>query len=68
LILSESGVEEVGNHGASRSSWRSIEKIDETADHIYIYTSSINAYLVPIRAFEGKAQKDAFMERLKDKK
>lgn len=68
MTLSESGVEEVSDHGESRSSWRSIEKIDETADHIYIYISSINAYLVPIRAFEDKSQKDTFVERLKDKR
>ena len=68
ITLSEAGVQEVSDHGESRSSWRSIEKVDETAEHIYIYISSINAYLVPIRAFEGRTQKDEFMERLKDKR
>jgi hypothetical protein len=68
MILSESGVEEISDHGESRSSWRSIEKIDETVDYIYIYISSINAYLVPIRAFEGRTQKDEFLQRLKDKR
>lgn len=68
MTLNESGVEEISEHGESKSSWRSIEKIDETADYIYIYISSINAYLVPIRAFEGRTQKDEFVERLKDKK
>jgi hypothetical protein len=68
MTLTEEGVEEVNSHGESKSSWRSIEKVDETVDHIYIYTSSINAYLVPIRAFEGRTQKDEFVERLKDKK
>lgn len=68
MTLTEAGVEEVSDHGESRSSWKSIEKIDETVDYIYIYISSVNAYLVPIRAFEGRTQKDELMERLRSKK
>jgi hypothetical protein len=68
MTLSESGVEEISDMGESRSSWRSVEKIDETADHIYIYISAVNAYLVPIRAFADRTQKEAFLERLKNKR
>ena len=68
MALTEVGVEEISEHGESRSSWNSIERIDETANHIYIFISSMNAYLVPIRAFEGRTQKDEFMEILKSKK
>jgi hypothetical protein len=68
MILSESGVEEISDMGESRSSWRSVEKIDETAEHIYIYISSVNAYLVPVRAFADRTQKEVFLERLKDKR
>jgi hypothetical protein len=68
ITLNESGVTETSENDESRSSWRSIEKIDETAEHIYIYISSINAYLVPVRAFEDRTKKEAFLERLKDKK
>lgn len=68
FTLSETGVEEVSDQGESRSSWRSIEKIDETVDHIYVYISSINAYLIPTRAFQDITQKNMFLERLKEKR
>jgi hypothetical protein len=68
ITLNEEGLEEFSEQGESKSSWSSIERIEETENHIYIFIGSTNAYLVPIRAFEGRTQKDEFMERLKNKK
>lgn len=66
ILLTEDGVEEISPQGESRTTWGSIEKIDETEDYIYIYTSPINAYLVPTRAFEGTAQKSEFLQLLRN--
>lgn len=66
ILLTEDGVEEISPQGESRTTWGSIEKIDETDDYTYIYTSPINAYLVPTRAFEGTAQKSEFLQLLRN--
>lgn len=68
IILTEEGVEEISPQGESRTTWGSIERIDETQEYIYIYTSPVNAYLVPTRAFEGTAQKSEFLMILRNHK
>jgi hypothetical protein len=66
ILVTEEAVEEITPQGESRTTWGSIERIDETDDYIYIYTSPINAYLVPTRAFEETAQKNEFLQLLRN--
>ncbi len=68
VILTDEAVEEISPQGESRVTWGSIERIDETDEYIYIYTSPVNAYLVPTRAFEGTAQKSEFLMTLRNHK
>ena len=68
IIMTEEGVEEISEQGESRVTWNFIDRIEETQDYIYIYTSSVNAYVVPVRAFQNILEKNAFMEILKSKK
>lgn len=67
IALTEEGVEQTSNSEESKSSWDTIQRIEETPDYIYIYISAANAYLVPIRAFEGITEKAAFMQILREK-
>jgi len=34
---------------------------------LYIYISSVNAYVVPVRAFKSLEEKNQFLRRIKDR-
>jgi hypothetical protein len=42
--------------------WRGIERIDTTPTHAFFYLLSIQAIVVPARAFQGEAQFEAFVD------
>ena len=45
-----------------RTRWRSVEKMDLTADYIFLYVTGFSAVIVPFRAFAGPDVKNAFIE------
>lgn len=67
IALTETGIEQESNTGESRTSWSGIERIDETPEYIYIYIGTMNAYLVPNRAFDDDAQRAEFLKILREK-
>lgn len=67
ITLTDAGIEQESNTGESRTSWSGIERIDETKEYIYIYIGTMNAYLVPNRAFEDDKQREEFLRILKEK-
>ena len=46
--------------GESRTSWAGVDRIEEDADYVYVYTGASTAHLVPKRAL-GAAQPEAFI-------
>src|SRR5262245_40395662 len=40
--------------------WKAVERIEETSDYLYIYFSSLEAFIIPRRAFAGEADFAAF--------
>lgn len=68
IALTEDGVEQTSKTGESSVTWGGIERIDETKDHIFIYLSSVSAYVIPIRAFDNEEQKKEFMRILRREK
>lgn len=44
----------------SRLVWAAVERVEETADHIYIYIGSMNAHIIPKWAFETRSQAEQF--------
>jgi hypothetical protein len=45
-----------------RTRWRSVERMDLTAEHIFLYVTGFSAVIVPTRAFASEADKNAFIE------
>jgi len=42
--------------------YNSVEKVNETKTHIFVYVSQVMAYIVPLTAFESDSEKESFIE------
>ena len=53
---------EVGPSGSTIRNWSSVERVAVTPSHLFVYTSGIEAYVVPRRAFPEEAAFNAFVD------
>lgn len=61
MIVSEEGLVERTAVGESRTSWAGVDRIEQNAEYIFIYTSAAAAHVVPKRAFgDGQAAEDFY--------
>jgi YcxB-like protein len=60
LILGDDGLTESTVVGEARTRWAGVDRIEQSPDYIYIYTSPAAAHIVPKRAFPNSEQADAF--------
>jgi hypothetical protein len=67
LILDKDGVLEITTHNESKTKWEAIENIIESENHIFIFFSSMAAYIVPLRVFKSSNEKNIFLETLHNK-
>jgi|Deesub1362A_J573_1020465.scaffolds.fasta_scaffold31039_1 hypothetical protein len=65
LTITPEGVIEKTDFNETKTAWSSVEKIAVTENGIYIYMSSIAAYIVPKRAFSSKEAFNEFVQTLK---
>jgi hypothetical protein len=65
ITLSESGVIERTAVGESRTSCAGLDRVEQDADYIFIYTSAVGAHVIPKRAFRDDREADAFYQRLR---
>jgi hypothetical protein len=59
------GIVETTNVGKQESYWATIEKIEETDEHLFIYTGSMTAHVIPKSRVEGDL--DLFTKILREK-
>lgn len=64
ITLTAEGIKETSLNKEERVAWESIEKIEETQRNIYVYLSSISAFIIPIRAFKDIKSKNEFIEEI----
>jgi hypothetical protein len=64
VSLEEEGIWEISNLGESKARWSSIEKIEETKTHIFIYLSALSAAIIPLSAFSNATEKNEFLRIL----
>lgn len=62
IVLNEDGVVESTAVGESRTSWAGVERIEQSPDYIFIYTSPVAAHIIPKRAFGDTQQAEALCE------
>lgn len=56
-----------GENSESKVKWNTVERYVETNDHIFIYISAMEAYIVPKRSFNNDEEKTQFIEILNNK-
>jgi hypothetical protein len=62
VMLDDSGVLEGTAVGQSRTSWAGINRVEQSPDYIYIYTTPSAAFVIPRRAFAGAREADDFYQ------
>lgn len=65
--LDESTIINNSSMNSSETKYQAIENIIETKDYIYVYISPVQAYIIPVSAFENLDEKDKFVNKLNDK-
>ncbi len=53
--------------GRSSTSWRAVERVAATADHVFVYTSALGAVVVPRRAFAGTGEFEDFVRTAQER-
>lgn len=67
LAIVEEGLIDHSEFGETKTNWQAIEKIHETEDFVYIYIGAVKAYIIPKRSFVDEAEKDNFLDEIKNK-
>jgi len=62
IVLSENGLVESTAVGESRTSWAGVERVEQSPDYIYVYTSPVAAHVIPKRAFKDAEEAEAFRQ------
>ena len=61
LTLSDQGIVKVIKDGTTTNLWSSVERLAVTDNYIFIYVSSIMAYIIPSRIFSDTSDKQTFI-------
>jgi len=52
--------------GSTTRNWTSVERVVTTPSHLFVYTSGIEAYVVPRRAFQAASEFKLFVDRISE--
>lgn len=66
ISLTKNGIIAIKGLSKSKMNWSSVQNISETKEHIYIFIGSIEAYMIPLRAFLNEDDKIAFLNKLNE--
>lgn len=64
IIVTDKGIIEKNIASETCTTWNEINSVDETNDYIYIYNSSISAYIIPKKIFKNKNTLKLFLEEI----
>lgn len=64
LTLTESCIIDCSTLSESKTDWSVIEKITQTQKHIFIFISSVAAYILPVNVFKNDNEKKKFIDKL----
>jgi len=62
LVVNGNGLIESTAVGESRTSWAGVDRIEQSPEYIYVYTSAAAAHVVPKRAFRDVNEAEAFLQ------
>ena len=62
IVIDPEGVTERSAVGESKTSWGGIERIQADDEHVYLYLGSLQAHVIPKRAFRSHEDAEAFVQ------
>jgi hypothetical protein len=62
IALDAEGVTEISDVGESRIAWVGIEKVEENEEYVFLYTGSLQAHVIPKRAFLSGGEATEFFK------
>ena len=65
IIMNEKEVIESTDVGQSRTSWIGVDRVEQSDEHIFIYTTPHAAHLIPKRSFASGSAAESFWEAAK---
>jgi hypothetical protein len=68
VVLGEDGVIESTAVNESRTAWSGVDRVEQSADYIFIYTSPAAAHVIPKCAFSDLQEADAFFRLARSRK
>lgn len=68
ILLNEDVMIEKSSLNESKTEYSTIQDIVETKEYVYIYLSSVMAFIVPKRCFKDSSESKDFIDNLKEKK
>jgi hypothetical protein len=68
LVLGEDGLTESTAVGETRTRWTGVDRVEQSPDYIFIYTTPSAAHVVPKRAFSDPEQAEAFYQLSRSRK
>jgi hypothetical protein len=60
MEMDERGLRVTTEMSESRLAWDAVERVEETADHIFIYVTSMSSHVIPKWAFESRGEAEQF--------
>ena len=64
LIVTDKAIIETSTASETKTPWSDINKVEETSEYIYIYNSSISAYIIPKRVLGNRNKINTFLEEI----
>ena len=64
LEADDDALTETRPSGSTIRNWTSVERVVTTASHLFVYTSGIEAYVVPRRAFSTESEFNEFIDAI----
>lgn len=64
LTIDSDGLTETRPSGVTTRKWSAVERVAVTPQHLFIFTSGTEAYVVPRLAFQTEAEFTTFVERI----
>lgn len=68
VTLGEDGVTESTSVGESRTAWAGVDRVEQSPDYIFIYTTPAAAHVIPKRAFKDPEEAEAFFRLARSRK
>ena len=62
MILGPEGFESKSNSQETKIEWSGIQSLEVTKDYIFLYNSSISAFILPSSAFHSEEERETFIK------